>query len=100
MNAIGKNATIITAGDCTPRPLVAAMKPSVAARLYAGATDATLITMFEMKPIAPFLSVGWSVVIKGCCASEELSIGNSPSGDCCDPAPQREPAILCGRSHG
>ncbi len=55
MNAIGKNATMITAGDWSPRPPTAAMKPSVAARLYAGATDATLITMFETNEIAFFL---------------------------------------------
>ena len=33
MNAIGKNATMITAGDWNPRAGTAAMKPSVAARL-------------------------------------------------------------------
>ena len=55
MNAIGKKATMITAGDWSPRPGTAAMKPSVAARLYPGATDATLMTMFETNVMAFFL---------------------------------------------
>ena len=42
------NDTISTAGACTPTPPTATMKPSVAARLYAGAVDATAITRFEM----------------------------------------------------
>ena len=33
MQAIGKNATITTAGDWSPRPPTAAMNPRVAARL-------------------------------------------------------------------
>ncbi len=56
MNAIGKNATRITAGDWKPSRRTAAMKPSVAARLYAGAVDATPITMFETNAIAFFFS--------------------------------------------
>ena len=42
------NETISTAGACTPTPPTATMKPSVAARLYAGAVEATAITRFEM----------------------------------------------------
>src|SRR5438270_294033 len=34
------NETISTAGACTPIPPTATMKPRVAARLYAGATEA------------------------------------------------------------
>ena len=48
------NATSITAGACTPTPLTATMKPSVAASEYAGAVEATPMTMFETYPIAPF----------------------------------------------
>ncbi len=39
--------TIRTAGACTPMPPTATMKPSVAARLYAGAVDAIAITRLE-----------------------------------------------------
>ena len=42
------NDTISTAGACTPTPATATMKPSVAARLYAGAVDAIAMTRFEM----------------------------------------------------
>ena len=42
------NETISTAGACRPIPPTATMNPSVAARLYAGAVDATAITRFEM----------------------------------------------------
>ena len=41
------NATSITAGACTPTPLTATMNPSVAASEYAGAVEATPITMLE-----------------------------------------------------
>ncbi len=37
-----------TAGACVPTPLSATMKPSVAASEYAGAVEATPMTMFEM----------------------------------------------------
>ena len=40
------NETIITAGACTPMPSIATMNPSVAARLYAGATEAIEMTRF------------------------------------------------------
>ena len=42
------NETIRTAGECTPTPFTATMKPSVAARLYAGAVEAIAMTRFEM----------------------------------------------------
>src|SRR5262249_6991871 len=51
---IGTNDTSSTAGACTPTPLTATMKPSVAASEYAGAVEATPITTFERKPIAFF----------------------------------------------
>jgi hypothetical protein len=41
-------------GDWTPTK--ATMKPSVAARLYAGAVDATPMTTLETSPSAPDLS--------------------------------------------
>ena len=41
------NDTISTAGAWTPTPVIATMKPSVAARLYAGAVEATAMTRFE-----------------------------------------------------
>src|SRR2546429_6300188 len=46
------NDTISTAGAWKPTPATATMKPSVAARLYAGAVDAIAITRFEMYPSA------------------------------------------------
>ena len=42
------NDTISTAGACKPTPATATMKPSVAARLYAGAVEAIAMTRFEM----------------------------------------------------
>ena len=50
------NETIRTAGECGPTPTTATMNPSVAARLYAGAVEATEMTRFEMYPIASVLS--------------------------------------------
>ena len=47
-NRIGMNDTIRTAGAWKPTPVTATMNPSVAARLYAGAVDATAMTRFEM----------------------------------------------------
>ena len=41
------NETISTAGACVPMPPTATMKPSVAARLYAGAVDAIAMTKFD-----------------------------------------------------
>src|SRR6476661_8259244 len=54
MKSIGKNARIITAGDC--RPTARATAPMVAARLYAGAVEATPITTLDIRPSAPPLS--------------------------------------------
>ena len=45
------NATSTMAGE--NRPTTAAVRPIVAARLYAGAVDATPITVAETTPIAP-----------------------------------------------
>src|SRR4051794_40113396 len=56
MQPIGMNAMRITAGPWSPRPPTATMKPSVAARLYAGAVDATAMTMPEMNEMAPVFS--------------------------------------------
>ena len=42
------NETSRIAGACTPIPATATMKPSVVARLYAGAVEATAITTFDM----------------------------------------------------
>src|ERR1700722_1905792 len=49
------------------------MYPSVAARLYAGATDATAITMFETNEIAFDFSLGFSTVISVDSVSDALS---------------------------
>ena len=51
MKSIGRNARIITAGDC--RPTASATAPIVAARLYAGAVEATPITTLDIRPSAP-----------------------------------------------
>ena len=51
---IGTNAITATIGE--PSPTTATMNPSVAARLYAGAVDATPMTMEETSPRAPGLS--------------------------------------------
>ena len=55
MNSIGMKARIVMMG--APSPLMAmTTKPSVAARLYAGAVEATPTTTEEMSPRAPPLS--------------------------------------------
>ena len=51
MKSIGRNARIITAGDC--RPTASATAPIVAARLYAGAVEATPMTTLDIRPSAP-----------------------------------------------
>src|ERR1700722_311618 len=51
---IGTNAITATIGE--PSPTTATINPSVAARLYAGAVDATPMTMEETSPRAPGLS--------------------------------------------
>ena len=80
------NATIRTAGACTPTPATATMKPSVAARLYAGAVDATAMTRFEMYPIALRLRPLWpgSVVSSaGCCVPVTVALSiRDPSPRC------------------
>src|SRR3954470_6175308 len=53
ISSIGKNASTTTTGVC--RPTNATTKPSVAARLYAGATEATPMTVVEKRPSAPDL---------------------------------------------
>ena len=45
--------TIITAGAWNPIPWTATTNPSVAARLYPGAVDATPITRLDTQPRAP-----------------------------------------------
>ncbi len=45
--------TIITAGAWNPIPWTATTNPSVAARLYPGAVDATPITRLDTQPSAP-----------------------------------------------
>ena len=47
------NETIITAGAWNPIPWTATTNPSVAARLYPGAVDATPITRLDTQPSAP-----------------------------------------------
>jgi hypothetical protein len=47
MQSIGRKDTSSTAGAASPTPWTATMKPSVAARLYAGAVDAVAMTMFD-----------------------------------------------------
>ena len=54
MKYIGMKARIVTIGAC--RPIATTTKPSVAARLYAGAVEATPMTMLEIRPSAPALS--------------------------------------------
>src|SRR6185503_5406744 len=56
MQNIGRNETSSTAGADRPTPCTATMKPSVAARLYAGATDAVPMTTFDTNEIALDLS--------------------------------------------
>src|ERR1700722_14567725 len=48
---IGMNAITATMGE--PSPTTATMKPSVAARLYAGAVEATPMTVAATSPRAP-----------------------------------------------
>ena len=54
MNHIGKKAQMVTIGACTP--IATTTKPSVAARLYAGAVEAMPMTTLEIRPSAPDLS--------------------------------------------
>src|ERR1700694_1803804 len=66
-SSIGMNATSSTAGACTPTPLTATMNPRVAAIEYAGAVEATPMTMFEMYPIAPFFRPLSMTPLCACC---------------------------------
>ena len=50
-SSIGMNASSATAGAL--RPTAATTKNKVAARLYAGAVEATPITTLETRPSAP-----------------------------------------------
>src|SRR5213592_4864337 len=54
MNSIGTNASRMMIGDLAPTS--PATLPSADARLYAGATDATAMTMLDARPMAPSLS--------------------------------------------
>src|SRR5215472_15564177 len=51
---MGTNARMAMIGDLSPT--AATTKPSVAAMLYAGATDAVAITVLDISPSAPDLS--------------------------------------------
>ncbi len=46
------NDTIMIAGDLRPTPATTTMSPRVTARLYAGAVEATPMTMLETMPSA------------------------------------------------
>ena len=93
------NATINTAGACTPTPATATMKPSVAARLYAGAVDATAMTRFEIVPDRVALRGPYgreaSVSSAGCCVpvTAALSI-SSPLQDVDDFVPRPRDATV------
>src|SRR5450756_2624566 len=49
---MGTNDTIMIAGDLSPTPATATIKPSVTARLYAGAVEAMPMITLENKPTA------------------------------------------------
>ena len=55
-NSIGTNAITMMIGAWNPIPTTAVTAPRVAARLYAGAVEATPITMLETNPSAPAFS--------------------------------------------
>ena len=58
---MGTNAITVTAGAWSP--MAATTNPSVAARLYAGAVEATPTTVLEMSPRAPaFRPFSWRSV--------------------------------------
>ena len=61
MKNSGMNETMMIAGLWTPTPTISTKNPTVAAKLYAGAVDATPITMFEMYEIAFFFICGGPV---------------------------------------
>src|ERR1700742_178493 len=63
------NARTATIGE--PSPTTATMKPSVAARLYAGAVEATPMTVAETSPRAPVLRP-----LSTCCS---IAPGGAPS---------------------
>src|ERR1700734_3382480 len=73
---IGTNAMTATIGE--PSPTTATMKPSVAARLYAGAVDATPMTVAATSPRAPPLR---------------------PLSTCCSAAPGGAPAAVAMSLH-
>ena len=54
VSSIGTKASTATVGDC--KPTTATTNPSVAAMLYAGATEAVAITVVEISPSAPDFS--------------------------------------------
>src|SRR5215472_15265826 len=75
---IGTKARIAMMGDF--RPTASTMKPSVAARLYAGATEAVAMTVLEIRPSAPDLSplptlssalTAWSAAAMSCLPAPE-----------------------------
>ena len=53
MNSIGTNASSITIGAC--RLTASTTNARAAARLYAGATEAMAMTVFDSRPMAPSL---------------------------------------------
>src|SRR5262249_13749695 len=78
---MGMKATIMIAGACAPTPCTATMKPRVAARLYAGAVEATPMTRFETYPRTfPFRPLPPGCAPSGVwAATDALSIRFSPS---------------------
>src|SRR5664279_3153289 len=78
-NRIGTKASTTMDGDCNPTR--ATIRPSVAARLYAGAVDATPMTTLERSPIAPVFSpLPPSSVERPCVPAVVVTMGTSFCG--------------------
>src|SRR5215472_9998221 len=74
---MGTNARMAIIGD--RRPTAATTKPSVAAMLYAGATEAVAITVLDISPSAPDLRPFSSGCSVGATASLAVAMLDSPS---------------------
>src|SRR5215469_3106196 len=75
---MGTNARMAIIGD--RRPTAATTKPSVAAMLYAGATEAVAITVLDISPSAPDLRPFSSGCSVGATASLAVAMLTLPSG--------------------
>src|SRR5208282_2791474 len=88
-SSIGMNATTATRGAL--RPTAMTTKVRVAARLYAGAVEATPITTLETRPSAPLFRPLSSYCSVGC-ADAVVAMSHPPGVGPAGPGPGTRPA--------